>query len=923
MTRSIPRCFDPSWYLEVYPDVARSGMDPGRHYRRYGQAEGRLPCALDAIWRERDLRWGLLEDGIGGLEALATAGSAPDRLWASIACAREAARRNDWAQASVWLEPFDPIKDLIEGFCDPDHALLGIEAAVLSGDFARAQTLVLAARRRFGPSNDLRLSHANLIAAQAGFDRAWHQAIRRLYRRHRLSAPRVRAGDAPVFDRLVPTVRCPSERGPMVSVIMPAFNAADTIETALRSLCGQTWRNLEILVVDNGSTDGTRDVVGRIARDDPRIELLDGSAERGAYPARNLGAQVATGRFITVLDADDWAHPARIARQVRTLRRHTGLSAVMSHWVRTTPDLRFTRWWKDAGLVHPDLSSLMIRAELRDSLGYWDRVRGGADTEYHDRIVARFGPRSVTEVLPGIPLGFGRLHDRSLTRMSDTSIESLVFGPRRSYAMTARRWHMQADFPLPARPHRRPFAAPGALALDAASPQMSEAAVETGLLDEAWYLRSYPDLRRRDVNALTHYRAQGAAEGRDPGPDFSTTGYAMAQGLGPEDALDHYIEIGRKRGLAPRPVWEGELPAPGSGKSLLFFAHQAHSELFGAERCLLSILRLAIKAGFTPSVMLPQIMNSDYLDALRACSHQVHVIPCGRLFGGVAPDQRTLAHLGALIGQSGAIEVHQNTVVLDAPLRAARMAGIPTIVHVHELPQTDPRLCMDLGLNAAALRAHLLGLGDRFIANSQAVLDWLSLPGQRAQLMPGPVDQSLFEMDFAPADPPRVALIGALTARKGIADFIEVARIFARQGGRAAFRLIGPASADLAALGPLPANVRHMGYAPTPHAAMEQADLVLSLSHVAESYGLCVAEALCAGRPVICYDRGTPPDLVGRGEAGRVVRADDPGAVADALWELLRDRAILKAHSRAARRRAQSLRQAMIEQEPANLFGVF
>jgi glycosyltransferase involved in cell wall biosynthesis len=137
---------------------------------------------------------------------------------------------------------------------------------------------------------------------------------------------------------------------------------------------------------------------------------------------------------------------------------------------------------------------------------------------------------------------------------------------------------------------------------------------------------------------------------------------------------------------------------------------------------------------------------------------------------------------------------------------------------------------------------------------------------------------------------------------------VAVARALSALGGDAQFLLIGPATADLAALGPLPGNLRHAGYAPDPLTAMAGLDVLLSLSHFAESFGRTVLEAMTAGRPVICYDRGTPPVLTG--PAGTVVPPDDPQAVAGALLALLRDRARLQAASAAARARARALEQA-------------
>ena len=924
----MPGHFDPDWYLQVYPDVAAAGLDPRRHYLRWGRAEGRLPCFLTAKTRERDLRRGLLQGGRAALEAQTTSAHAPDRLWATLACARADARAGNWAGADAWLRPLDAQADLIGGFCLPDIALLAIEAAVIADDLPRAQSLFQRARAAFGPLPDLHLAAANIAAATGGFGAGWRWRMARLYARHGLGGVAVTDGTGPAFDRLrAAWPRARHRNGPLVSVVMPARNAATTIQTALSSLTGQSWRNLEILVVDNGSTDATADITRACAAQDPRIRLLDGRAEPGTYAARNLGMAAAQGDFLTVLDADDWAHPARIARQVRALRRNPDGVASLADWVRTTPEMRFTRWWGEDGLTHPDVSSLMIRAELRETLGYWDRARAGADTEYINRIRAICGDGAILRVNPGLPLSFGRLHAGSLTQNSATGIDTQIAGARRDYDMAGRRWHRYGrdTLPLAQYPAQRPFPIPPALSPDFGSnlgdlpaiPAPDDWVTQSGLYDDDWYMQTYPDLRAGDLDGALQYRDTGAAQGRDPGPGFSTSGYAMANGPLDRPALQHYVETGRAAGHDPLPLFDGALPAPEPGRHVLVFGHQARAQIFGAERCLPDLLRRARAVGLTPSVVLPQIANADYLAELRALSHKVHVIPYGWSFGGVPPHPETLATLTTLIRDSGAVEIHQNTIVMDAPLLAARAAGVPTVVHVHELPASDPRLCLDLGRHPEELRAHVTGLATRLVANSDAVLRWLDQPPGRAVLAPAGVDAALADLPFEPADPPRVALIGSLTAKKGIADFCAVAR----HCPQAQFLLIGPDNSELAQLAPLPPNVTHTGYAPGPAAALAQADIVLSLSHVAESFGLSVMEALCAGRPVLCYDRGTPPDLVGRDQtAGRVTPADDPPAMAQALRDLLKSPETLTRISHAARARGAVLQARAATTDDTALF---
>ncbi len=103
---------------------------------------------------------------------------------------------------------------------------------------------------------------------------------------------------------------------PDVSFVIAAYNAADTITAAIQSAVGQKHVDLEILVVDDCSSDETRSIVAEIGGNDPRVKLI--SLERNAGPgaARNAGIEAATGRWIAVLDADDVIRPERTACMV-------------------------------------------------------------------------------------------------------------------------------------------------------------------------------------------------------------------------------------------------------------------------------------------------------------------------------------------------------------------------------------------------------------------------------------------------------------------------------------------------------------------------------------------------------------------------------------------------------------------------------
>ena len=89
------------------------------------------------------------------------------------------------------------------------------------------------------------------------------------------------------------------------SVIIPAYNAADTLERCLQSIQGQSFLDFQALIVDDGSGDGTGKLAGSFAARDPRFRLIS-TAHRGAGAARNTGAEQAAGEYLVYLDADDY-----------------------------------------------------------------------------------------------------------------------------------------------------------------------------------------------------------------------------------------------------------------------------------------------------------------------------------------------------------------------------------------------------------------------------------------------------------------------------------------------------------------------------------------------------------------------------------------------------------------------------------------
>ena len=255
--------------------------------------------------------------------------------------------------------------------------------------------------------------------------------------------------------------------GPTVSVIMPAYNAAATIGFALRSLQEQTWRNLQIIVVDDASSDETVAVVSEAARHDDRICIVRLDRNQGSYVASNTALERATGEYVTTHGADDWSHPQKIELQVRE-PLGGDFAASETFLVRTSQDLRFNGCWRPKEtLLEENISSFMLSTALLKDLGGWDPVRTGADREFTRRLAAQMGAPGVRLVQKDIPMSFALDQATSLTRNPATHIRSVFFGTVNAYQSAFRRWHASATHssdlridPAPEAPRRFPAPVP-------------------------------------------------------------------------------------------------------------------------------------------------------------------------------------------------------------------------------------------------------------------------------------------------------------------------------------------------------------------------------------------------------------------------------------------------------------------------------
>ena len=103
---------------------------------------------------------------------------------------------------------------------------------------------------------------------------------------------------------------------PLVSVIMPAYNAAPFIEEAITSVLRQTMTEWELYVIDDGSTDDSLQIARRIAETDPRVHVLQNEVNMGVAKTRNRGLDLVCGKYVALLDSDDYWHPTMLEAMI-------------------------------------------------------------------------------------------------------------------------------------------------------------------------------------------------------------------------------------------------------------------------------------------------------------------------------------------------------------------------------------------------------------------------------------------------------------------------------------------------------------------------------------------------------------------------------------------------------------------------------
>lgn len=172
---------------------------------------------------------------------------------------------------------------------------------------------------------------------------------------------------------------------PLVSVVISAFNAEDTIEKSVLSVLNQSYPNIEVVVCDDFSTDSTWYKLQALEKRCRSLKVIRHNSNYGTYLAKNAAIKKSAGDFILFQDSDDISHPERIAIQVQPLLEKSSLVTTRTKYLRyddvTGRIIRVGGNVSKFGLI-----TLAIRRRVFDELGYFDCVRKAGDDEFVQRV---------------------------------------------------------------------------------------------------------------------------------------------------------------------------------------------------------------------------------------------------------------------------------------------------------------------------------------------------------------------------------------------------------------------------------------------------------------------------------------------------------------------------------------------------------
>lgn len=259
----------------------------------------------------------------------------------------------------------------------------------------------------------------------------------------------------------------PQYDGPLVSVVMTAYNVEHVVKTSVLSILNQSYRNLELIVVDDCSTDGTVEALRLLEGKDERMKVIAKDTNDGTYVSKNIGMLRATGELVAFQDSDDWSHPERLGKSVAALEAEPHVVALTTSYARMTSEGDLILQRNNQYSFKSYISLMFRKEEVLQRAGFFDSVRAEGDSEFERRLNILFGERRVVNY--PWQLYFGRVRAGSITANAQYGQARGAAAPlRKKYRNAYLKWHTKISsghsgfmpFPL----HERPFNVPKGIA---------------------------------------------------------------------------------------------------------------------------------------------------------------------------------------------------------------------------------------------------------------------------------------------------------------------------------------------------------------------------------------------------------------------------------------------------------------------------
>lgn len=690
---------------------------------------------------------------------------------------------------------------------------------------------------------------------------------------------------------------------PRVSIVIPAYNMAPYIGETLDSVLAQRFSDYEVIVVDDGSTDDTAQVLAPFMT---RIIYIK-QENRGLSAARNVGMQRARGEYISLLDADDLLLPEYLAKMVALLEADERTDVVYPNAVLFGLPRWEGRLFQD---VYPSTMpvtlekllarectvfvSALFRRALLDQVGMFDeQIRwGGEDFD----LWLRMAQQGCQFAFTTEPLVRYRKRDDSLSSSEERTAHSAIYIARK---FLADRSHTPNEIRL------------AGIILREAQARLAKVRAKQLIL-----ARDFAGARQSLAQARQHYRS------------YKLTLAQMALRFMP--------------GLTARFVAHRAGPTEGQA-TIAFFENGI--AFGGAITCLAALIQTLDRKRFR-AVVLSSHNDEDSRRVIeetkgkfvffRQYRRSKRISDIAWWMGQRNPLLRYFLLTPLLLGETALrvwyglkawrllagqrvriVHLNNSMAANQEGIVAAKLLGAKCILHLRafEYPSLEARLF-----------ARWI---DYFVPVSQAVADslrQLGIPSHRIQVIYDGIDrQACLTRAAEPLNNGKhkfaelnIGVVGTLLPWKGQRIFIEAVAILVNEMNvrDCRFFIVGgevPGAEEynreleeLVAESGLSDRVEFAGHQENVFHFLERLDVMVHTSILPEPFGMVIIEAMALGRPVIATRLGGPMEIIDDGLDGLLIRANDPRALAEAIYALISDPERRRQMAEAARRKVET-----------------